>query len=42
MTSTNEAPAGTAGEGPIEKVLEGTGTFLDDRLHAAKSTRTLL
>ncbi len=42
MTSTNEAPAGTAGEGPVEKVLEGTGTFLDDRLHAAKSTRTLL
>jgi ubiquinol-cytochrome c reductase cytochrome b subunit len=42
MTSTNEAPAGTAGEGPVEKVLEGTGTFLDDRLHAAKSTRTFL
>ncbi|MGI8450277.1 MAG: ubiquinol-cytochrome c reductase cytochrome b subunit, partial [Streptosporangiaceae bacterium] len=42
MTSTNEAPAGTAGDGPVEKVLAGTGTFLDDRLHAAKGTRTLL
>ncbi len=42
MSSTNEVPAGTAGEGPVEKVLEGTGTFLDDRLRAAKGTRTLL
>ena len=42
MSSTNEAPVGTAGEGPVEKVLEGTGTFLDDRLRAAKGTRTLL
>ena len=42
MSTTNEAPTGTAGEGPIEKVLAGTGTFLDDRLRAAKSTRTLL
>ena len=42
MTSTNEAPAGSAGEGPVEKVLEGTGTFLDDRLRAAKGARTLL
>jgi ubiquinol-cytochrome c reductase cytochrome b subunit len=42
MSSTNEAPVGTAGEGPVEKVLAGTGTFLDDRLRAAKGTRTLL
>jgi ubiquinol-cytochrome c reductase cytochrome b subunit len=42
MSSTNEAPAGTAGDGPVEKVLAGTGTFLDDRLRAAKATRTLL
>src|SRR5258708_8659021 len=42
MTSAKEAPAGTAGEGPVEKVLEGTGTFFDDRLRAAKSRRTFL
>src|SRR5580693_3632418 len=42
MSSTNEAPVGTAGEGPVEKLLAGTGTFLDDRLRAAKGTRTLL
>ena len=42
MSSTNEAPVGTAGDGPVEKLLEGTGTFLDDRLRAAKGTRTLL
>src|SRR5258707_13737480 len=42
MTSTNEAPTGTAGDGPIEKVLAGTGTFLDDRLRVAKGTRTFL
>ena len=23
MSSTNEAPAGTAGEGPVEKLLDG-------------------
>jgi len=37
MSSVNGAPSG-----PVEKLLAGTGTFLDDRLRAAKSTRTFL
>ncbi|HUY45275.1 MAG TPA: ubiquinol-cytochrome c reductase cytochrome b subunit [Streptosporangiaceae bacterium] len=42
MSNINAAPDGTGGGGPVEKALAGTGTFLDDRLRAAKSTRTLL
>ncbi|HWG61680.1 MAG TPA: ubiquinol-cytochrome c reductase cytochrome b subunit [Streptosporangiaceae bacterium] len=41
MSSTNGAPDGL-GNGPAVKALAGVGTFLDDRLRAAKSTRTLL
>jgi quinol---cytochrome-c reductase cytochrome b subunit len=37
MSSINGAP-----EGPVAKLLGGTGTFLDDRLHVAKGTRTFL
>ena len=37
MSSVNGSPSG-----PVEKLLAGTGTFLDDRLRAAKSTRTFL
>jgi ubiquinol-cytochrome c reductase cytochrome b subunit len=40
MSSMNGAPAD--GGGPVEKLLAGTGTFLDDRFRAAKSTRTFL
>ena len=35
MSSINGAP-----EGPVAKLLGGTGTFLDDRLHAAKAVLT--
>src|ERR1039458_2003304 len=42
MSIENRASASTNVSGPVEKVLEGTGTFLDDRLHAAKGARTLL
>ncbi len=34
--------SGSPVRGPVEKALAGTGTFLDDRLRAAKSTRNLL
>ena len=46
MSTSNGAPANgqVSGqvEGPVEKVLGQTGVFLDDRLRAAKSTRTFL
>ena len=41
MNMANQ-PTGGAGSGPVEKALATTGTFLDDRFRAAKSTRTLL
>ncbi len=41
MNMANQ-PAGDAGGGPVEKALASTGTFLDDRFRAAKSTRTFL
>jgi ubiquinol-cytochrome c reductase cytochrome b subunit len=43
MSTSNGAPNGQVQvQGPVEKVLGGTGVFLDDRLRAAKSTRTFL
>ncbi len=42
MSIENRASASTSVSGPVEKALAGTGTFLDDRLRAAKGTRTLL
>jgi ubiquinol-cytochrome c reductase cytochrome b subunit len=41
MSTSNGSPNGQV-EGPVEKVLGETGVFLDDRLRAAKSTRTFL
>jgi ubiquinol-cytochrome c reductase cytochrome b subunit len=37
MSSINGAPTG-----PVDKLLAGTGTFFDDRLRAAKTTRSFL
>ena len=42
MSISNGAPPNGQVEGPVEKVLGQTGVFLDDRLRAAKSTRTFL
>ena len=42
MSASNGAPRSGQVEGPVEKVLGETGVFLDDRLRAAKSTRTFL
>jgi ubiquinol-cytochrome c reductase cytochrome b subunit len=42
MSIENRASASTNVSGPVEKALAGTGTFLDDRLRAAKGARTLL
>ncbi len=42
MSIDNRASASTHVSGPVEKALAGTGTFLDDRLRAAKGARTLL
>jgi ubiquinol-cytochrome c reductase cytochrome b subunit len=41
MSTSNGSPNGQV-EGPVAKVLGETGVFLDDRLRAAKSTRTFL
>ncbi len=42
MTTTNRPPSNGQVEGPVDKLLGQTGVFLDDRLRAAKSTRTFL
>ena len=42
MSTSNGAPPNGQVEGPVEKVLGQTGVFLDDRLRAAKTTRTFL
>ena len=42
MSITNRAPSNGQVEGPVEKVLDQTGVFLDDRLRGAKSFRNAL
>jgi ubiquinol-cytochrome c reductase cytochrome b subunit len=46
MNMASGTPDGAGGgpvvEGVVEKALAGTGTYLDDRFRAAKSTRTFL
>ncbi len=42
MTTTNRPLSNGQVEGPVDKLLGQTGVFLDDRLRAAKSTRTFL
>jgi ubiquinol-cytochrome c reductase cytochrome b subunit len=46
MNMANGTPDGAGGgpvvEGVVEKALAGTGTYLDDRFRAAKSSRTFL
>ncbi len=42
MSITNRPASNGQVEGPVDKVLGQTGVFLDDRLRAAKSTRTFL